>query len=118
MDVVIVSACRTAIGKHGGALKTVDAVALTIPVMQELIRRSSIDSALIEDVIWGCNYQKTYKENNLARVAAIKAGLPVSVPGITGTSQLYFLHVCDTDGLLPNQGWKRQKSSWLVEPTA
>ncbi len=83
MDVVIVSACRTAIGKHGGALKTVDAVALTIPVIQELIRRSSIDPALIEDVIWGCNYQKTYKENNLARVAAVKAGLPVSVPGIT-----------------------------------
>lgn len=83
MDVVIVSACRTAIGKHGGALKTVDAVALTIPVIQELIRRSSIDPALIEDVIWGCNYQKTYKENNLARVAGVKAGLPVSVPGIT-----------------------------------
>ena len=83
MDVVIVAACRTAIGKHGGALKTVNAVDLTIPVMQELIRRSGIDPALIEDVIWGCNYQKTYRENNLARVALVKAGLPVSVPGIT-----------------------------------
>lgn len=83
MDVVIVGACRTAIGKHGGALKTVDAVSLTIPVIQELIRRSGLDPDLIEDVIWGCNYQKTYKENNLARVAAVKAGLPVSVPGVT-----------------------------------
>ena len=83
MEVVIVSACRTAIGKHGGALKTVNAVDLTIPVMQELIKRSGIDPALIEDVIWGCNYQKTYRENNLARVAAVKAGLPVTVPGIT-----------------------------------
>ncbi len=83
MEVVIVSACRTAIGKHGGALKAVNAVDLTIPVMQELIKRSGIDPALIEDVIWGCNYQKTYKENNLARVAAVKAGLPVTVPGIT-----------------------------------
>lgn len=82
-DVVIVSACRTAIGKYGGALKTLEAVDLTIPVMQELIRRSGIDPALIEDVIWGCNYQKTYRENNLARVAAVKAGLPVDVPGIT-----------------------------------
>ncbi|MCL5126293.1 MAG: thiolase family protein [Deltaproteobacteria bacterium] len=83
MDVVIVGACRTAIGKHGGALKTVDAVSLTIPVIQELIKRSGLDPDLIEDVIWGCNYQKTYKENNLARVAAVKAGLPVSVPGVT-----------------------------------
>lgn len=82
-DVVIVDACRTAIGKHGGALKTVNAVDLTVPVIQELVRRSGIEPALIEDVIWGCNYQKTYKENNLARVAAVKAGLPVSVPGIT-----------------------------------
>ena len=83
MDVVIVGACRTAIGKHGGGLKTVNAVDLTIPVMQELIRRSGVDPHLIEDVIWGCNYQKTYRENNLARVAAVKAGLPVTVPGIT-----------------------------------
>lgn len=83
MDVVIVGACRTAIGRHGGGLKTVNAVELTIPVMQALIQRSGIDPYLIEDVIWGCNYQKTYRENNLARVAAVKAGLPVSVPGIT-----------------------------------
>ena len=38
---------------------------------------------MIDDVIWGQNYQRTYKENNLARVAAIKAGLPNTVPGIT-----------------------------------
>lgn len=82
-EVVIVAACRTPIGKHGGALKNVKAVDLTIPVMQELVKRAGIDPALIEDVIWGCNYQKTYKENNLARVAAVKAGLPVTVPGIT-----------------------------------
>ena len=82
-DVVIIAACRTAIGKYGGALKSLEAVDLTIPVMQELIRRSGIDAALVEDVIWGCNYQKTYRENNLARVAAVKAGLPVDVPGIT-----------------------------------
>jgi acetyl-CoA C-acetyltransferase len=58
-------------------------VDLTIPVMQELVRRAGIEPTLIEDVIWGCNYQKTHKENNLARVAAVKAGLPVSIPGIT-----------------------------------
>jgi len=51
--------------------------------MQQLVKRAGVEPSLIEDVIWGCNYQRTYKENNLARVAAVKAGLPVTVPGIT-----------------------------------
>lgn len=82
-EVVIVAAGRTAIGKHGGALKSMSALDLTIPVMQDLVKRAGISAELIDDVIWGCNYQKTYKENNLARVAAVKAGFPVTVPGIT-----------------------------------
>ena len=81
--VVIVAACRTAIGALGGAFRSKSALDLTIPVMQALVQRSGLDPALLDDVIWGCNYQKTYKENNLARVAAVKAGLPQSVPGIT-----------------------------------
>jgi acetyl-CoA C-acetyltransferase len=51
--------------------------------LQQIVERSGIDPAKIADVIWGCNYQRTYKENNLARVALVKAGLPTSVPGIT-----------------------------------
>jgi len=82
-NVVIVSGCRTPIGTIGGQFRTLTPSELTIPVMQELVRRAGIDPVLIEDVIWGCNYQRTYKENNLARVAAVKAGLPTSVPGIT-----------------------------------
>ncbi len=82
-NVVIVAGCRTPIGTIGGQFKSITSVDLSIPVMQELVKRSGIDPARIEDVIWGCNYQRTYKENNLARVAAVKAGLPVSVPGIT-----------------------------------
>lgn len=82
-NVVIVAACRTPIGTIGGQFKTITSLDLSIPVMQDLIKRSGIDPAIIEDVIWGCNYQRTYKENNLGRVAAIKAGLPESVPGIT-----------------------------------
>jgi acetyl-CoA C-acetyltransferase len=82
-DVVIVAACRTAIGNMGGSLKTFEAVDITMPVMQNLVKRAGIDPDLIEDVIWGCNYQKTYRENNLARVAAVRAGLPITVPGIT-----------------------------------
>ena len=82
-NVVIVSACRTAVGSLGGMYKTITSLDLSIPIMQELVKRAGIDPEIIEDVIWGCNYQRTYKENNLARVAAIKAGLPQSVPGIT-----------------------------------
>ncbi|MBU1170146.1 MAG: thiolase family protein [Proteobacteria bacterium] len=82
--VVIVAAARTAIGKFGGMFKDKNALDLTIPVMQALIQRTGKDiGPHIDDVIWGCNYQKTNKENNLARVALIKAGLPVSVPGVT-----------------------------------
>ena len=82
-NVVIVAACRTPIGVIGGQFKTLTCTDLSVPVMQALIERSGIDPSMIEDVIWGCNYQRTYLENNLARVALVKAGLPVTVPGIT-----------------------------------
>lgn len=82
-NVVITAACRTPIGALGGQFKTLTSLDLSIPVMQNLIERAGIDPVIIEDVIWGCNYQRTYKENNLARVAAVKAGLPDTVPGIT-----------------------------------
>lgn len=82
-NVVIVAGGRTPIGTIGGQFKTLTALDLSIPVMQGLIKRSGINPEIIDDVIWGCNYQRTYKENNLARVALVKAGLPVSVPGIT-----------------------------------
>ncbi|MCP4135621.1 MAG: thiolase family protein [bacterium] len=82
-DVVIVAACRTPIGKLGGAYKSASALDLTIPVMQGLVKRAEIDPEIIDDIFWGCNYQKTNGENNIARVAAIKAGLPVSIPGMT-----------------------------------
>ena len=82
-NVVIAAAARTPIGTIGGQFKTLTALDLSIPVMQGLVERAGINPEIIEDVIWGCNYQRTYKENNLARVAAVKAGLPVTVPGIT-----------------------------------
>ena len=82
-NVVITAACRTPIGTLGGQFKDLTALDLSIPVMQELVKRAGIDPVIIDDVIWGCNYQRTYKENNLARVALVKAGLPETVPGIT-----------------------------------
>ena len=82
-NVVIAAGCRTPIGTMGGQFRPITALDLSVPVMQALVERAGIDPACIADVIWGCNYQRTYLENNLARVAALKAGLPSSVPGIT-----------------------------------
>ena len=82
-NIVIVAGCRTPIGAINGQFKTVNPSDLSIPVMQSLVERAGIDPAIIEDVIWGCNYQRTYKENNLARVSLVRAGLPVTIPGIT-----------------------------------
>lgn len=82
-NVVIVAGCRTPIGTIGGQFKSLTACDLSVPVMQQLVAKADIDPAMIEEVFWGCNYQRTYKENNLARVALVKAGLPVTVPGIT-----------------------------------
>lgn len=82
-NVVITAGCRTPIGTIGGQFKSLTSLDLSIPVMQDLVKRAGIHPEIIDDVIWGCNYQRTYKENNLARVAAIKAGLPNTVPGIT-----------------------------------
>lgn len=82
-DVVIVSAARTAIGTYGGAFKDIRATDLTAPLMKEVIARAGIDPGLIDDVMWGCCYQRTKDETNMARVAALKAGIPVEVPAFT-----------------------------------
>lgn len=82
-NIGIIAACRTAVGTMGGQFQSLKPMELTVPVIRELVKRAGIDPELIQDVIWGCNYQRTYLENNIARVAAVKAGLPVSVPGIT-----------------------------------
>ncbi len=82
-DVVIVSAVRSAIGTYGGQFRDVTAVPLGVPVMKEAIDRAGIDPALIDDVGWGCCYQRARNEVNVARVTAIKAGVPVEVPAFT-----------------------------------
>ena len=82
-NVVITAGCRTPIGSMGGQFKSITSLDLSISVLRELVKRSAIDAAGIDDVIWGCNYQRTYLENNLARVSLVKAGIPETVPGIT-----------------------------------
>lgn len=82
-NIAIVAGKRTPIGTIGGQFKNLTSLDLSIPIMQTLVKDAGIDLVMISDVIWGCNYQRTYMENNLARVALVKAGLPDSVPGIT-----------------------------------
>jgi acetyl-CoA C-acetyltransferase len=79
---VIVSACRTPIGTFGGALKEVTAVDLGAVVIAEALKRAALDPATVDDVILGCVLQGG-AGMNVARHAAVKAGLPVSVPAET-----------------------------------
>ncbi|HWF86156.1 MAG TPA: acetyl-CoA C-acetyltransferase [Vicinamibacterales bacterium] len=81
-EVVILSACRTPIGVFGGALKDVSAVDLGAIVIKDAIARAGVKPADIGDVIMGCVLQAG-NGMNVARQAALKAGLPVDVPAET-----------------------------------
>jgi acetyl-CoA C-acetyltransferase len=79
---VILSACRTPIGSFGGALKALSASDLGAIVIREAIARAGVNPAEIGDVIMGCVLQAG-AGMNVARQAAIKAGVPVEVPAET-----------------------------------
>ena len=81
-EVVIVSGCRTAIGSHGGAYRTIPAQELAAAVFKEAIRRADIDPNVVDDVILGCISQQS-DAANIGRVAGLMAGVPVHVPGCT-----------------------------------
>jgi acetyl-CoA C-acetyltransferase len=82
MDAVVLSACRTPIGSFGGALKDLSAADLGAIVIREAVARAGIDPAEIGDVIMGCVLQAG-AGMNVARQAAIRAGIPVEVPAET-----------------------------------
>ena len=81
-EAVILSACRTPIGAFGGAFKDVSAVDLGAVVIREAIARAGARPADLGDVVMGCVLQAG-AGMNVARQAAIKAGVPVEVPGET-----------------------------------
>lgn len=81
-EVVIVSACRTAIGSFGGVLKDIPAVKLGAIVIAEAIKRAGINPADVEEVIMG-NVLQAGLGQNPARQASIFAGVPDSVPSFT-----------------------------------
>ena len=83
-DAYIVDAVRTPIGSFAGSLAPVRADDLAAHVLRELIKRHpSLDPSALDDVILGCANQAGEDNRNVARMAALLAGLPVSVPGET-----------------------------------
>ena len=81
-EVVIVSACRTAIGTFGGTLRDLNAAELASITMKEAIARAGIASDMIDDVRYGCCMEPV-DALNVARVAALMAGIPVSLTACT-----------------------------------
>ena len=79
----ILDAVRTPVGRYGGSLASVRPDDLAAHVIRELVRRTGVDAARIDDVIFGCANQAGEDNRNVARMAGLLAGLPVTVPGQT-----------------------------------
>jgi len=82
-NVVIVDALRTPIGALGGALSRVRPDDLGALVIKALVERNALDPQLIEQVYLGCANQAGEDNRNVARMSALLAGLPVSIPAVT-----------------------------------
>jgi acetyl-CoA acyltransferase len=84
-EVVIVSAVRSAVGKgkKDGALANVHAVDLSAHMMRAAIDKVGVDPMTIDDVFWGCAMPEATQGLNVARLAWLRAGLPVDVPAAT-----------------------------------
>ena len=82
-EAVIIDAVRTPIGALGGILASVRPDDLAAHVIKAIIERSQLDPILIEEVFLGCANQAGEDNRNVARMAALLAGLPVEVAGVT-----------------------------------
>ena len=83
MESFIVSGARTPIGRYGGALAGIRPDDLAALVVGEAVRRAGIDPSLVDEVILGSANQAGEDNRNVARMAALLAGLPETVPGFT-----------------------------------
>ena len=81
-EVVIASACRTAIGAFGGTLRDTIAARIAVPVMKAAVQRAGVDPNLIDDIRFGCCMEPA-DSLNVTRVGALLAGLPEAVPAVT-----------------------------------
>ena len=83
IEAVVVEAVRTPIGRHGGVLKDVRPDDLAALVLKEVAERARLDPALVEEVYLGCANQAGEDNRNVARMATLLAGFPVSVAAVT-----------------------------------
>ena len=81
-DVVIVSACRTAIGAFGESLRNSNAAVLAGITMKEAVKRANIDPEIIDDIRYGCCLEPV-DALNVTRVGALLAGFPDTIPAVT-----------------------------------
>ena len=82
-EAVIIEAVRTPIGRHGGILKTIRPDDLGALVLAEVVRRAKVDPLLVEEVYMGGANQAGEDNRNVARMATLLAGFPVSVAAVT-----------------------------------
>jgi 3-oxoadipyl-CoA thiolase len=82
-EAYIIDAVRTPIGSLGGALASIRPDDLAALVIKEMIQRNNLDPNLVEEVYFGCANQAGEDNRNVARMAALLAGLPVEVAGVT-----------------------------------
>ncbi|MGH2524340.1 MAG: steroid 3-ketoacyl-CoA thiolase, partial [Anaerolineales bacterium] len=84
-EVFILSAVRTpvGVGKPGGALSSVPPLDLAAQIIAEAARRANVEPGWVKDVVLGCVSPVGEQGANIARLATLKAGFPVEVPGVT-----------------------------------
>jgi acetyl-CoA C-acetyltransferase len=82
-DAYIVGAVRTPVGKRNGGLSGVNPVDMAAHVLSELVSRTGVDAAAVDDVIMGCVSQVGPQTLDIARQSWLSAGLPEQVPGVT-----------------------------------
>lgn len=80
--IVLAGACRTAIGKFGGSLANIPATDLGAIVIKEAINRAGVPADQVDEVLMGCVIQAGLGQN-VARQAAVQAGIPVEIPALT-----------------------------------
>ncbi len=96
---VIVEAVRTPIGKKQGSLRHLEPIRLAALVLRAVVERAGLDPAQVDDVVMGCVTQVDEQGANIARLAALYAGFPVTVPGVSlnrmcGSSQQAIHFAC------------------------
>lgn len=81
-DVYVVAACRTPIGKMGGALKSLTVADLSVVVFQEILKRGNITADMVDEIVMG-ETRPSAAIHNVARHAALQAGFPVTTTAFT-----------------------------------